>query len=190
MLETVRQVLNGEVTATWIDDITPPQPSRCLRGMLSLANGPQTLQEFDMTSLRQTWRVHGLCHSKSKGQYHAFAAPPPPPQGLTWRPLLNSWRVSSGTELDNKTKQDSKPPMFIRGTAVTRNWPVLRYVFKNSAKYSLEPIDLRILQARVGTEQVLVNWWHCFRFSTCACKVLLLHPVRAELQKKLLLVFF
>ena len=28
----------------------PPQPSTCLRGMLSLANGPQTLQEFDMTN--------------------------------------------------------------------------------------------------------------------------------------------
>ena len=26
---------------------SPPQPSTCLRGMLSLANGPQTLQEFD-----------------------------------------------------------------------------------------------------------------------------------------------
>ena len=29
---------------------SPPQPSTCLRGMLSLANGPQTLQEFDMTN--------------------------------------------------------------------------------------------------------------------------------------------
>ena len=26
--------------------------------------------------------------------------------GLTWRPLSNPWRVSSGTELDNETKQD------------------------------------------------------------------------------------
>ena len=144
-----------------------------------------------------TWQAYGRhdectdsATARVKGSTTLLQHPPPPPQGLTWRPLLNSWRVSSGTELDNKTKQDSKSPMFIRGTAVTRNWPVLRYVFKNSAKYSLESIDLRILQARVGTEQVLVNWWHCFRFSTCACKVLLLHPVRAELQKKLLLVFF
>ena len=112
MLETVRQVLNGEVMATWIDDITPPQPSRCLRGMLSLANGPQTLQEFDMTSLRQTWRVHGLCHlchSKSKGQYHAFAAPPPPPRDWHGGPFSTHGELAQGLSLTIRPSRTASP---------------------------------------------------------------------------------
>ena len=48
-----------------------------MRGMLSLADGPQTLKEFDMTNLGQTWRVHWLCQNKINGQYQAFAAPSP-----------------------------------------------------------------------------------------------------------------
>ena len=42
--------------------------------MLSLASGPQTVKEFEMTNLRQTWPVHWLCQSKTNGQCHAFAA--------------------------------------------------------------------------------------------------------------------
>ena len=145
-------------------------------------------QECDMTSLRQTWRVHWLCHSKSKGQYHDFAAPSSP---RDWHggPFPTRGELAQGLSLTMRPTRTASPLMFIR-TAVTRNWPVLRYVFKNSAKYSLEPIDLRILQPRVSTEQVLVDWWHCFRFFTCPCEVLRLHAVRAELQKKLLFVFF
>ena len=66
----------------------------------------------------------------------------PPPYGLTWRPLSNPRQVSSGTELDNQTNQDSKPPMIFL-TAETRNLAIARslcqysgpfwYVFKNSA---------------------------------------------------------
>ena len=52
----------------------PPWPSKCLRG---LANGPQTVKEFDMTNVRQTWPAHWLCQSKTNGQYHAFSAPFP-----------------------------------------------------------------------------------------------------------------
>ena len=51
--------------------------STCLRGMLSLVNGLQTLKESAMTNLRQTWRVHWLSQSKTNGQYHALAAPSP-----------------------------------------------------------------------------------------------------------------
>ena len=45
-----------------------PQHSTCLRGILSLVNGLQTLKESDMTNLRQTWRVHWLSQSKTNGQ--------------------------------------------------------------------------------------------------------------------------
>ena len=74
----LQQVLSREFkvkSPPWLPP--PPQPSTCLRGMLSLANRPQTLKEFDMTNLRPTWAVHWLRQSKTKGQYHAFAAPSP-----------------------------------------------------------------------------------------------------------------
>ena len=71
----------------------------------------------------------------------------PPPKGLTWRPLPNPWRASSGTELDNETNQDSKPPMFFsrrsnqkpgyRQVPVRIFWSVLRYAFKNLARIAL-----------------------------------------------------
>ena len=55
---TLKQVLSKEFNVT-SPTLTPhpptlPQPSACLRGMLSLANGNQTFKEFDMTNLRQT----------------------------------------------------------------------------------------------------------------------------------------
>ena len=74
----LNQVLSREFkvkSPPWLPP--PPQPSTCLRGMLSLANGPQTLKEFDMTNLRQTWPVHWLSQSKTNGQHHAFSAPSP-----------------------------------------------------------------------------------------------------------------
>ena len=73
------QVVSREFKATSPPYSPPPTPQRstCLRGMLSLANGPQTLKEADLTSLRQTWRVHWLSQSKTNGQCHAFAAPSP-----------------------------------------------------------------------------------------------------------------
>ena len=49
----LNQVLSTEFkvkSSPWLPPPPPPpfQPSTCLRGMLSLANGPQTLKEFDM----------------------------------------------------------------------------------------------------------------------------------------------
>ena len=50
-----------------------------------------------------------------------YSPPPPNPRyGLTCRPLPTLWQVSSGTELDDETKQGGKPPVKIL-TAVTRN---------------------------------------------------------------------
>ena len=50
----------------------------------------------------------------------SFTHPPP----MTWRPLSNPWRVSS---VDNKTIQDSKPPMFFL-TAVTRKLAIASFL--------------------------------------------------------------
>ena len=91
------------------------QPSTCLRGMLSLANGPQTWQEFDMTNQRQTWPVHWLSQSRTNGRYNAFEAP-------------------SGTELNNETNQDSKSPMFFL-TAVTRNLAIVGFLCEYSGPF-------------------------------------------------------
>ena len=57
-----------------------------------------------------------------------------PLQGLTWRPLPNPWRVSSGTELDNETNQDSRPPMFFL-TAVARNLAIARFLCEYSGPF-------------------------------------------------------
>ena len=77
----LKQVISREFKATSPPSdflpSPPRQPSTCLRGMLSLANGPQTLKEFDMTNLRQTWPVHWLSQSKTNGRHHAFSAPSP-----------------------------------------------------------------------------------------------------------------
>ena len=76
----VNQVLSREFkvkSRPWLPPSPPPPTSTCLRGMLSLVNGPQTLNKFDMSSQKQTWRVHWLSQSKTNGQYHAFAAPSP-----------------------------------------------------------------------------------------------------------------
>ena len=58
----------------------------------------------------------------------------PPPKGLIWSPLPNPWRASSGTELDNGTNQDSKPPTFFL-TAVTRNLAIARFLCENSGPF-------------------------------------------------------
>ena len=56
---------------------------------------------------------------------------PPPltsPLGIDMEaPSQSPWWVSSGTELDNETNQDSKPPMFLL-TAVTRNLAIARFL--------------------------------------------------------------
>ena len=58
----------------------PPQPSRCLRGMLSLAT--RGLKHYK----NLTWQTFGRLDectdsatARLTGMYHAFAAPPPPP---------------------------------------------------------------------------------------------------------------
>ena len=73
--------------------------------------------------------------------------------------LSNPWRVSSGTELDTETNQDSKSPMFFshgsdqkpgyRQDPVRKFWPVLRYVFKNSARYTTAIMALDINKIRM-----------------------------------------
>ena len=95
----------------------PPQPSTCLRGMLSLANGPQTLKEFDMTNLRPTWAVHWLRQSKTKGQYHAFAAPSPP---RDWHgsPYPTHAELAQGLSLTMRPTRTASPLCFF-----SPQWP-------------------------------------------------------------------
>ena len=99
----------------------PPQPSTCLKGMLSLANGPQTLKEFDMTNLRQTWPVHWLCQSKTNGQYHAFAAPSSPPRDWHGGPYPTHGELAQGLSLTMRPTRTASPLRFF-----SPQWPETR----------------------------------------------------------------
>ena len=59
---------------------------------------------------------------------------PPPSRDWHGGPVSNPWRVSSGTELDNETNQESKPPMFFL-TAVTRNLAIARFLCEYSGPF-------------------------------------------------------
>ena len=132
----LKQVPSREFNATSPRDSSPPpEPNTCLREMLSLANGPQTLKEFDTTNLRKTLMRALPLPKQQQRTVPRFCSTLPAPQGLTWRPLPIPWRVNSETEFDNETNQDSKPPMFIL-TAVTRNLAFARFLCEYSGPFS------------------------------------------------------
>ena len=87
----------------------PSRLFRCLREMLSLANGPQTLKEFDMTNLQQTWRVYWLCHSKANKQHHAFAAPSPPPRDWHGGPFPTHGELAQELSLTMRPTRTASP---------------------------------------------------------------------------------
>ena len=86
--------------------------------MPSLANGPQTLKEFDMINLRQTWWVHWLCQSKTNGQCHAFAAPS---SSRYWHggPLPAHGELARGLSLTMRLTRAASPLRFF-----SPQWPV------------------------------------------------------------------
>ena len=101
--------------------------------MLSLANGSQTLKEFDMRNLRQTWPVHWLGQSKTKGQYHAFAAPSPT-RDLHGGPFPTHGELTQGLTLIMRPTRTAIPLMFFL-TAVTRNLAIARFLCKYSGPF-------------------------------------------------------
>ena len=111
----------------------PPQPSTCLRECF---HWPMGLKRYkNLTG--QTKVRHDQCtDSPGTGltEGTTLLQHPPPPQGLTWRPLSNPWRVGSGTELGNETNQDSKPPMFFL-TAGTRNLAIASFLCEYSGPF-------------------------------------------------------
>ena len=115
------QGIQGQnIPLTWH---APPPAQQVGHGNAFIGQSASNIKSIWHDKLQaDTWWVHWLSKSKTNGPYHAFTAPPSPnPRyGLTCRPLPTLWQVSSGTELDDETKQGGKPPVKIL-TAVTRN---------------------------------------------------------------------
>ena len=117
--------------------------------MFSLASWPQTLKEFDISNLRQTWRAHWVRQSKTNGQYQAFPAPLPP-RDWHWGPFPTHGELAQGVSLTMRPTTTASPLCFFSpqwpetcAKPVRNFWPVLRNVFKNSARYQ-EPLWLLI----------------------------------------------
>ena len=115
----LQQVLSREFkvkSPPWLPP--PPQPSTCLRGMLSLANGPQTLQEFDMTNIKGR---HDQCtdfsQSRTNGRYNAFAAPSP---ARDWHggPFPSHGELAKGLSLTMRPTRTASPLSFF-----SPQWP-------------------------------------------------------------------
>ena len=102
--------------------------------MLSLANESQTLKEFDMTNLRQTWQVHWLGQSKTNGQYPAFAAPFPPPRDLHGGPFPTHGELAQGLTLTMRPTRTASPLTFFL-TAVTKNLAIARFLCEYSGPF-------------------------------------------------------
>ena len=123
----LNQVLSRKFKVKSPPWLPPPlQPSTCLRGMLSLANGLKRYKNL-------TWQTkgrHDQCTDSPRARLtdSTTLLQHPPPLGIDMEaPSQSPWWVSSGTELDNETNQDSKPPMFFL-TAVTRNLAIARFL--------------------------------------------------------------
>ena len=85
--------------------------------MFSLASGPQTLKEFDISNLRQTWRAHWVRQSKTNGQYQAFPAPLPPRDWL-WGPFRTHGELAQGVSLTMRPTTTASPLCFF-----SPQWP-------------------------------------------------------------------
>ena len=130
----LNQVLSRESRLNHLP-LTSSTPPRLARACGECFHWPMSLKHYK----NLTWQTKGrhdqctdsLMQSKTNGRYHAFAAPSP---SRDWPGLFNPRRVSSGTELDNETNQDSKPPMFFL-TAVTRNLAIARFLCEYSGPF-------------------------------------------------------
>ena len=110
-----------------------PQPSKCLGECF---HWPMGLKHYN----NLTWQTkgrHDECTDSPRARLtdSTTLLQHPPPLGIDMEaPSQSPWRVSSGTELDNETNQDSKPPMFFL-TAVTRNLAIARFLCEYSGPF-------------------------------------------------------
>ena len=111
----------------WLRPPPPPKPSTCLRGM------PMGLKYYK----NLTWQTNDQCNDSRRARLTkgtTLLQHPPPSRDWHGGPVSNPWRVSSGTEHDNKTNQESKPPMcFV--TSVTRTLAIARFLCEYSGPF-------------------------------------------------------
>ena len=123
----VNQVLSRELkvkSPPWL----PPPHQHVLEGNAFIGQWASNIKKIwhdklkaDMTSALTDSPRARLTDSTTLLQH-------PPPLGIDMEaPPQSPWRVSSGTELDNETNQDSKPAMFFL-TTVTRNLAIARFL--------------------------------------------------------------
>ena len=91
---------------------------------------------------RKTWRAHWVRQSKTNGQYQAFPAPLPHRDWL-WGPFRTHGELAQGVSLTMRPTTTTSPLCFFSpqwpetcAKPVRNFWPVLRNVFKNSARYT------------------------------------------------------
>ena len=75
-----------------------------------------------------------MCIRDRRQTDHTTLLRHPSLKGYTWRPLPTPWQVNSGTEPNDETNQDSKPPMKIL-TAATRNLGISRFLCEYSGPF-------------------------------------------------------
>ena len=101
-------------TSLWPDTPPPPpQPSKWVTAMLSLANRPQTLKAFGMTNFKQT---HDECTDSPRARpmdHTTLLQPPPPPQtpAKDWHvgPFPPYGKLAQGLSLTMRPNRAASP---------------------------------------------------------------------------------
>ena len=126
------QVLSREFKVKSPPWLPPPPPPSLAGAWGECFHWPMGLKHYK----NLTWQTkgrHDQCTDSPRARptESTTLLQHPPPLEID---MEAPWRVSLGTELNNETNQDSKPPMFFL-TAVTRNLATARFLCEYSGPF-------------------------------------------------------
>ena len=143
----LNQVLSREFKVKSPPWLPPPPPPSLARAWGKCFHWPMGLKRYK----NFTWQTKGrhdqytdFSHSRTNRRYNAFAVPSPPPRDWHGGPFPAHGDLAQGLSLTMRPTRTTSPVCFSHRSdqkpgycqlSVRTFWPILRYVFKNSARY-------------------------------------------------------